>query len=388
VQADKHHRRVLLISNQVMHYRVAVYNYFHRRFAECGCDFQVIADRLQKQNRIPPAFRLQEIPFSFRAYRRAINEVRPDAVILFLLLKDLIMWPLAHWLKFKGIPFAIWTKGGNWDRKGSRLRYQAFNYLHSLSGGLILYAKECAEFVKPGLRSKCFVANNTLNFESFPEVRESNDEIKREFGIPFRKVVLFVGRMGVDGGRKRVDMLVDIFRTLDRTDIGLVLVGAGMPDEIRARLNSKNTMYLGEVHDAKDLGVAKLFKMADVCAIPGHVGLTVNQAFYWGLPVVAAEGHHPPEAAYLKSGHNGFMVPENDATAFKGKLLLLLDRDDLRAEFSRCARETILGEASIEQMFSGFYNCVEFMTGERKNNIASSPRTLPAASAAGTVLKN
>ena len=366
--------------------RVSVYNYFHQRFAERGYDFRVIADRLQKKSQIPLAFDFQEIPFSFPRYARAISVAQPSAVLLFLLLKNLIVWPLAHWLKFKRIPFAIWTKGGNWDQKGSYARYQLFNYVYGLSDALILYSKECAGLVKPRLQPKCFIANNTLNFESFPAVTGGKEEIKRELNIPFKKVVLFVGRMGVGKGRKRVDMLVDIFRALDRSDIGLVLVGAGMPEELQARLNPKNTIYLGEVHDSKDLGVAKLFKMADICAIPGHVGLTVNQAFYWGLPVVAAEGHHPPEAAYLKSGRNGFMVPENDPDAFKEKMLLLLDRDELRAEFSRCARETILGEASIDQMFSGFYDCVEFLT--RESNQTLSAQGLPAVPTSEAVLKS
>ena len=373
VENGSSNKRVLLISNQVMHYRVAVYNYFHRRFADHGYDFQVLADRVQKQSQIPPEFCLREIPFAFKEYAREIDRLRPDAVILFLLMKNLIVWPLAHWLKVKRIPFAIWTKGGNWDQKDSWARYQMFNYLHGLSDALILYSKDCASLIKPRYQSKCFVANNTLNFESFPTVDAGKEEIKREFNIPFRKVVLFVGRMGAGKGRKRVDHLVEIFRTINRPDIGLVIVGAGMPEELRGRLNPKNTLYLGEVHDRRDLGIAKLFKMADVCAIPGHLGLSLNQAFYWGLPVVTEEDNHPPEAAYLKPGLNGFMVPQNDLDAFKEKLLLLLDRDDLRAEFGKAATETIRSEASIENMFSGFRDCVDFL-GRNKRVLGAERR--------------
>jgi len=375
MQACNRNRRVLLVSNQVMHYRVAVYNYFYRRFKESGYDFQVIADRLQKQNQNALEFGFREIPFNFFRYTRAIGAAQPDAVILFLLLKNLIVWPLAHWLKIKRIPFAIWTKGGNWDRKGSRTRYHLFNYLHGLSDALILYSKDCAGLIKPQFRSKSFVANNTLNFNNFPAVEATNEEIKREFSIPFRKVVLFVGRMGVGKGRKRVDHLADIFSTIDRPDVGLVIVGAGLPEEVRSRLNPKNTLYLGEVHDSRDLGIAKLFKMADVCAIPGHVGLSLNQAFYWGLPVVTEEGDHPPEVAYLKPGRNGFMVPANDLNAFKEKILLLLDRDDLRTDFAKRAKETILTEASIENMFSGFKDCAEFLC-RKKETFEISPDNL------------
>jgi len=360
---------VLLISNQVMHYRIPVYNYFHRRFLEYGFEFTALTDRLQKENQRPLEFRLREVPFNFLAYKQIIGQEQPAAVILFLHLKDWIIWPLIHWLKLRRIPFAFWTKGGNWDAKDSKLRYQMFNYVHGMSDALILYADACREFIKPRFRSKAFVANNTINFQDFPEVRESKVDIKREFGIPFEKTVIFMGRMGAGNGRKRVDHLIDIFRGLDRQDVGLVLVGSGLSGELKARLNARNTVYLGEIHDPQDLQISKLCKMADVCVIPGHVGLGLNQAFFWGLPVVTEEGDHPPEVLYLKPGRNGVIVPRNDTASLRDRLLGLLDDDELRLQFSRHAREDILREASIEGMFAGFKSCVDFLTaGDHREN--------------------
>ncbi len=355
-------KKVLLISNRVMHYRVSIYNYFYRRFRESGIEFAVIADCLQEQNQILPEFELRELPFGFLKYRKAIADAKPDAVILFLLMKELMTWPLIHWLKLQKIPFACWTKGGNWDARESRLRYHLSNYVHGMSDALILYSAACRELVKPCLRSKSFIANNTINFSDFPAVPESKEEIKKEFGIPFEKVVIFIGRMGAEKGRKRVDHLVDVFRGLDRKDIGLVLVGSGLGEETKARMNPRNTLYLGEVHDARNLRISKLCKMADVCAIPGHVGLGLNQALYWGLPVVTEECDQPPEISYLKPGRNGFVVPHNDLASLQDRMLYLLDNDRVRAEFSRHAREDILKDASIEGMFGGFKDCVNYLT--------------------------
>ena len=97
-------KRVLLVSNRVMHYRVSVYNYFWKHFRDHGWDFSVLTNELQKQNRNQPLFELIEKPFDFFGYRREIRRVNPDAVILFLHMKDRVQWPLIHWLKLSGIP--------------------------------------------------------------------------------------------------------------------------------------------------------------------------------------------------------------------------------------------------------------------------------------------
>ena len=127
-------KRILLVSNLVMHYRVSVYNAFHRRFDALGYEFSVLADALQKENKKPLEFEFHELPFSYSKYCRTIKAVSPDAVILFLRLKDLIIWPLIHWLKFQRIPFAIWTKGCNWDAKGKSLTLSTLRLRSSYGG--------------------------------------------------------------------------------------------------------------------------------------------------------------------------------------------------------------------------------------------------------------
>jgi glycosyltransferase involved in cell wall biosynthesis len=354
-------KRVLLISNRVMHYRVSVYNYFWRHFREQGWEFLVLSNELQRQNQNQCQFEFTELPFDFLKYREEIRRINPDAVILFLHLKDRILWPLIHWLKFSGIPVAVWTKARNLDDPDNRLRNVFFDYLHLISDGLILYTASLRRFISKGNLGKVFVANNTINFEDFPAIPESKDEIKRDLGIPFRKVVLFAGRIGEERNRKRVDHLIDMFRDLDRPDVGLVIVGSGLSDELRARMNPLNTRYLGEVHDPENRQISRIFKMADICSIPGHVGLGLNQAFFWGLPMVTEQGNQPPEIEYLRDGENGFIVPEDDRQALRERLLLLIDNDEERRRMSENARRDIQEYASIDGMFDGFLSCVRYL---------------------------
>lgn len=376
-------KTVLLVCNKIPHYRVSVYNYLHRRFLEEGWELKVASNGMGEENRLRVKFEFHEESFKFSNYRRLVGRIAPDAVILHLHLKLPIFSLLMHWLKLMRIPVINWTKGANLDQPDSRFRYHLFNYFHSLSSALVLYSANQTNLIKRRNRCKIFAANNTVNFEDYPEVSESKAEIKEEFGIPFEKVALFVGTMGVDGERKRVGHIINVFGKLDRPDVGLVLVGGGMPDTLRAAINQKNTIALGKVHDPNNLKISKLFKAADVFVMPGHVGLGVNQAFYWGLPVVTEECLHPPEIQYLHSGRNGFIVPENDLEELRVKMLYLLDNDSVRKEFSSHAREDILREASIEGMFQGFRKAVEFAHQDRRKKCRSmAAKTDGAASVA------
>ena len=105
----------------------------------------------------------------------------------------------------------------------------------------------------------------------------------------------------------------------------------------------------------------------------------MNQAFYWGLPVVTEAGRHPPEIQYLKSGLNGFIVKEDDLNEFKEKMLYLLDNDAVRAEFSSRAREGILREAWIEGMFLSFRKAVDFVYSSKEHNQANGLKPAPHA---------
>jgi len=176
---------------------------------------------------------------------------------------------------------------------------------------------------------------------------------------------------------KKVDHLVEMFNSLRENGVGCVIVGDQMTYDLASMIKTRDIMYLGEIHDPKNLEISKLFKLSDLFCIPGDVGLGLNQAFYWGLPVVTEDGRQPPEIHYLVNGRNGFMVPENDTEELKRKLLLLLRDDELRAEFSRNAREDIMREASIENMFRGFLDCLTSIVSKapQSRNRSNSPVT-------------
>jgi glycosyltransferase involved in cell wall biosynthesis len=352
-------KTILLISNKVFHYRVSNYNYFARRFRESGSEFIVRANELQRSNPYPPEFDLKIIPFGFLAYKAEIDRLKPDVVILFLHLKNVFIWPLIHWLNFKKIPVVYWNKGINLEVRANSWRNWLFYYVHSRCNAILLYSEHNITDIQVKNRGKVFVAPNTINFNALPVVAESRAQIKREFGITFDKVVLFVGRMR---HVKKVEHLITAFNSITEPNIGCVIVGDPMDYNISSMVKGRNVLFLGEVFDPKNEKMSKLFSASDLFCIPGDVGLGLNEAFHWGLPVVTENGFQPPEIHYLTNGRSGFIVPENDVSALKEKLLLLLRDDTMRAEFSKAAKEDISRNASIEKMFGGFDLCVKELT--------------------------
>lgn len=355
--------KVLLVSNEVMHYRVSVYNYFAQRFRENGYELFVRADRLQKKNPHPVDFDFREVPFRFSLYRKEIKDLAPDVVILFLHIKDLVLFPLLYWLRLSRRPVLVWTKGANLDAPRNRIGRAAFHHMQTLADGLILYSPNETALIKKKNRFKITYANNTINHLEFPEIQASKEDLKRAFGIPFKKTALFVGRMDIGAGRKKVDHAIRVFNTIQDPDYGLVLVGAGFNDRLRGEIQGNNIMYLGEIYDPANVEICKIFKMADIFLIPGHVGLGINQAFFLGLPVITEKGPQPPEIHYLISGRNGFLVEEDDLDDLKAKVLYLLENDQERAKFAENAKRDILAGASIEGMFQGFLQNIQRVLG-------------------------
>jgi len=352
-------KKILLISNKVFHYRVSIYNYFTERFADFGIEFLVRANELEKASPYPLRFDFKEIPFSFSSCKKEIEQIQPDVVILFLHLKDMIIWPLTVWLRMRGMPVVYWNKGINLEVSNPGVRNYPFYLIHLLSNAIILYSKNEIKDIKPGQRHKVFVANNTVNFSSYPAIAQTKEELKKELNVPFEKIVLFVGRMRPV---KKVEHLIQVFNTFTERGVGCVIVGDSMGYDLERLIKNDNILYLGPIHDPKDVQISKIFKMSDIFCIPGDVGLGLNQAFYWGLPVVTEAGLQPPEINYLRHGRNGYIVPENDVDELRNKILLLLHDKNLLRDFSVRAREDILRDASVEKMFQGFRECFSFLS--------------------------
>lgn len=348
-------KKILLISNDVLHYRAKVYNYFYDRFLEEGYEFIVLGNKFQKVD-----FELKyehfEIPFSIKAYIDKIKEINPKEVILFLHLKDKVMFPIIFYCKLHHIKVIYWNHGINISRPNDRFKNLIFHLIHNLCDALITYTPDMKKYFSKKNQKKLFVAYNTLNFTDIDKEKvPSKEETKIKYGIKEQRVILYISRMMP---YKKVDLLMESFKDLD--DIAVVMVGPGFSNEQQEFCNAHtNLYYLGEKYGSD---VNEIYKMGDVFSTPGHIGLAMNEALFWGIPVILLDVRHAPEIYYMKNGITGYLA--KDEVDFKKYMIELLHDEKKLREMSRACLEVYEKEVSINRMYKGFIDAVHFCEGK------------------------
>ena len=168
--------------------------------------------------------------------------------------------------------------------------------------GFIAYTKNQGDYMKvryPWL--KIWIApNSCMHASDCRPAGKSLDEVDS---------LLYVGRL-VE--KKKVTLLLDSFNYLCSKNLipktRLVFVGEGTEREkliAKAKLAGLEDRidFLGHVADISEL--RQIYSKA-ICAIsPGYVGLSVTQAFSFGVPMlVAREEFHSPEIEACREGFN------------------------------------------------------------------------------------
>ena len=337
-----------------MHYRASIYNSFYHKWKEEGYEFHVASNEYQDVD-FPLRFVRHDLPFSTAKYAKLIRELKPDVVINFLHLKDKLIIPLTIYCRLKGIPMIYWNHGVNLKDADNKWKNLIFHFIHSISNAIILYTPDQLKYILRRNLKKTFIAFNTLSFESSDVFRHSlrrPKEIKAQYGIKEKYVLLYISRILPYKG---LDILLPLFANLK--DLALVIVGEGINDnQMQIVESTPNYYYLGEKY-GKD--VDEIYSIGDMFSTPGHIGLALNQAMYWGLPVLVLNRKHAPEIYYMKNGENGFVL--NNSEELRDKVLELCDNPTLLAKISANARKTYETKMSLDNMYEGFLKAINYV---------------------------
>ena len=342
---------LLLHQEEILHYRVVIYNYLSEFLKGRGIALSVLAETVQDDNPHPIEFRYLHVKPTVVNIVRMVREIRPEVIILFVNLKHLYLFPVLVFAKMNGIKTIYWGHGKDLQNPDSKIKNYLYRLEFNLVDRILLYSTSLTELINKSNRHKVTVANNTLATNRKHFSLEELLEVRDKYGIGENTLIICVGRIQK---YKRIPDLIAAFAQIRNPDVGLLLVGSD-DEELLGALDDRRIHYLGAVYGEE---LEKLLSLSNIYCMPGAIGLSIVDAFQYGLPIVTEDVQHGPEIMYLKPDVNGFIVPVGNIKALSEKLELLAGDVALREHMSERALYEINTSGSIENMCGGFLDAI------------------------------
>lgn len=345
---------ILLFDAETQHYRQSIYKFFAKEALYRGYRLIVVYDK--QLNTIGNEL-FVGIKYSFSNFKKIIKRHNCKLIISFVWLRYKFLLPFLIYCRFNEIKTIVWSHGINLQKRKQFVKNQLYYLRQRLANALILFSLDQIKYIVAN-RKKVFIANNTLNFHEFPKIQLSREELKIKYNFEGKKVILCVGRMNTNN--RKPEQLIDLaYKIGSGSAFRFLLIGPGLREDHRKEIEKTETIeYLGEIYDLEI--VNEYYKMADVFIMPGAIGLAINHAFYFKTPCIVERVEQGPEAFYLKERLNGFYYRQGDIDDLYAKLCMALDKKKY-AYFCENARETIMKEGSVENMFNGFLDAIKYV---------------------------
>jgi glycosyltransferase involved in cell wall biosynthesis len=274
-----------------------------------------------------------------------------------------------------GIGIALWGHGYSIrDDAGPRRTYR--HLLARLADALIVYNhRAAADLERAGIpREHIAVARNTIDISRIEEAERSwvaspggIEAVRKRLSLGAAPIALHVSRLG-SAPRLRTLMETWAHVAAKVPDAKLVIVGDGpardeLTSEIGRRGLRDSVVCVGAVYGED--AIAPLFLMARVLLHPVKIGLGLNHAMAYGVPVVTFDGptQHSPEFEALQHGANGLLAPWGDVEGLADLAARLLQHQELASRLGAGARRTMREEYRLERMVDGFLGGVHQALG-------------------------
>lgn len=371
--------RVVVTQHRLVHYREPFFNRLRDACAERSIELHLVhgqaspTEALKKDGgQLPWAderanliVRIRGVDLVWQSFPRVLRDA--DLVVLIQENRILSNYPwLLGWGVRRGQRIAYWGHGRNLqsDRpEGLRERWKRW-FVNRVDWWFAYTDTTRAILESDGFPAdRISVLDNAIDNEQFARdlaaVSAKGRESRRQrLGADGEQapVGLYCGSLYPD---KRLDLLLE---AADRVQaecpaFRLVVLGDGPScDMITAAASTRPWLHwVGAQRGAEK---AAWFRAADLYLSPGAVGLHVLDAFCARLPLITTRGaRHGPEVAYLKSGHNGFIV-DDDAKSYADIVLRLL-RDPTEMQRVREAAARDATRYTLDNMVQRFVEGIE-----------------------------
>jgi glycosyltransferase involved in cell wall biosynthesis len=294
--------------------------------------------------------------------RHILDTFKPDAIIAEGALGLTSTWELGARRACGGPLLLFWTIGYDPNRPRDRgsmaLGQWPYVLAYAAADALVLYGHDGADFLRHFYANKpMFVAQNTIDVEALQRHRDRTTPATK-LGRP---ELLTIGRLNAN---KNFASLVRNFLTFRQScpDAVLKIIGDG-PDRANVEAAAgdqlgKSVRLLGASFDEAE--TARHMLSADLFVMTGRIGLAINHALAYDLPVMAFERvpdgpQHGSEINYLVDGVTGFAVSEAGEDGFSRKLSALFSNGhDWKSKLRPGLRDYVQKNLVVDRMLDGF----------------------------------
>lgn len=341
-------RKMCLVSIIASHYRSSIYQLMDKRLQ---CDF-IFGEERNSVKRMDtsllrhvkmlrnrhilgtPAYFQTGLLCATRGYSTVIS--------------DLGIFCLSSWLllliaRFRGQRVLLWDHG--WYGRESFIKKWLKRTYYGLANGALLYGNRALRLMTTnGFHVRNFhVIHNSLNYKAQLELRHKMkpSTIYLEHFGNTAPVVVMIGRLNAV---KRTDMIISAAARLNKQDkkINVVIIGDGeeremLEQQARTCGIKERVWFAGAIYD--ETRNAELLLNADLCAVPGPVGLTAIHAMMFGVPVISNDNFacQMPEHEAIHDGQTGCFFRDGDTESLANEISKWLEKKSEKREEVRQA---------------------------------------------------
>ncbi len=331
-------RPVLFVTNHAPAFRVGAFAALHARedvvFALIGGSVRHGAGAGEATGLPFPVVRCPQ-----RAILRLAASGRHRAVVAGLSGR---LAPAAAWAGAgrAGVPFVLWaTMWAHPRTPAHALSYLPVRHLYRHADAVVTYGTHVSGYVRAkGAHGPVLEAPQSVDAAFWSAAADGRRR------APFQAA--FVGRLEAEKG---VGVLADAWRRARPRlgDAALVAAGDG---PLRAPLQAAGAEVLGR---CPPTAIRALYAGSDVVVVPSVAtrrfrepwGVTVNEAFHRGVPVIASDAVGAAAGGLVVHGESGLVVPAGDADALARALIALRDDAGMREHLAAGARRAIAGHS-------------------------------------------
>ena len=309
-------KRVCLVSLCASHYRKLIYSLMDEQM---DCDFVFGRGETTVKtfdiSLLRNAKEVPLLPIGTATWYKMKNVIKLtkgyDVVIDDMGILCTTSWYLAIVALFRDQKVLLWSHGW-YGREGFVKKWMKRAY-SALTNGMFVYGNYAHDLmIENGFNpDKLYVIHNSLDYDSQLSLRNKmkfSNIYKEHFGND-APVLLMIGRLNF---RKHLDLLILAIDTLKKKGniFNVILVGTGEDENSLKRLVEENKLnsqvwFYGACYDEKTN--AELIFNADMCVVPGDIGLTAIHAMMFGCPCISHDyfPNQGPEFEAIRPGITG-----------------------------------------------------------------------------------